>query len=103
MMKELYQKQFEKELVRDGATALLRQENNTEQSSISFFHLMSGVELAYNFFRRHQSAETERTPETKNMIEINHCRQGRFGCTLSGDQQVYLGTGKIGANILGIS
>ena len=86
MMKELYQKHFEKELVRDGATALLRRENNADQSSISFFHLMSGVELAYNFFRGHQSAEAESTPETKNMIEINHCRQGRFGCTLPGDQ-----------------
>lgn len=103
MMKELYQKHFEKELVRDGATALLRRENNAEQSSISFFYLMPGMELAYNFFRGHQSAEAEPTPETKNMIEINHCRQGRFGCTLPGDQQVYLGTGEIGANILGIS
>ena len=102
MMKELYQKQFEKELAQDGATALLRQENNTEQSSISFFRLMPGVELAYNFFRGHQSAEAEPAPETMKMIEINHCRRGRFGCTLPGERQVYLGAGEIGANILGI-
>ena len=102
MMKEFYQSQFERELAQDGATALLRKEKNAEQSSISFFRLMPGVELAYNFFRGHQSAEAELTPETRKMIEINHCRRGRFGCTLHGNQQVYLGVGEIGANILGI-
>lgn len=102
MMKELYQNHFEKEVVQGEATALLRTENNAEQSSISFFRLVPGVELTYNFFRGCRSAEAEPTPETMQMIEINHCRQGRFGCTLPGERQVYLGVGEIGANILGI-
>lgn len=35
------------------------------------------------------------------MIEINHCRRGRFGCKVNG-RQVYLGEGEMEANLVGV-
>ncbi len=52
MLKERYQKPLEKELERNGATALQRG-NNAEQRAVLFFRQMPGVELAYNFFQGH--------------------------------------------------
>ncbi len=81
---------------------LVRNENNIENSSIAFHQIIPGIELTYNFFCGKTGAEAESCPETQEMIEINYCRQGRFGCNIKKNGYVYLGAGEIGASILGI-
>ena len=101
-MKELYRSRFDRELEIENATVFIREEPSSEQSSITFHKLLPGIELAYSFFRGHMDAEAETRPQSSGIIEINHCRQGRYGCLIRKNCAVYLGSGEVGANILGI-
>lgn len=101
-MKELYRSRFDRELEIENATVFIREEPSSEQSSITFHKLLPGIELAYSFFRGHMDADAETHPHSRGILEINHCRQGRYGCLIQKNRAVYLGSGEIGANILGI-
>ena len=86
----------------DNMTRFSRPESEEGSSSMTIHHIMPGVDVYYNDFNSHDSVEASYMSEALDIIEINHCRQGRFGCLLSEDRYVYLGEGEIEANILGI-
>ena len=102
MLNRYYRKKFDKEKMLQDASILTRTEEGAADSSITFYEVMPGIELTYNFFHGKSGAEAESCPETQEMIEINHCRQGRFGCKIGKNGYVYLGAGEIGASILGV-
>lgn len=98
----LYQHGFGKVDYYPNVTRFSRPEQNEQESSMTLHHIMPGLEISYNHFNSHKAVEVSYAPETLGVIEINHCRQGRFGCVLQNDRYVYLGEGEIEANILGI-
>lgn len=102
MIKDYYRQNFDRETQKNYTTVFVRDENNKENSSVTFHEIIPGIELTYNFFYGKAGAEAKSCPETQKMIEINHCRQGRFGCNVNKNGYVYLGAGEIGASILGI-
>lgn len=72
-----------------------------ETNSMAFYHIMPGIDVVYNKFDTSHCVEANYKPDALNIIEINHCRQGRYGCQIN-DQMFYLGVDEIEANILGI-
>lgn len=86
---------------RDNVTYYSRKEENDESSLMNIYHVMDGVEFAYNHFHSKAAVNVSYTPKALNMLELNHCRQGRFGCLIE-DHYVYLGQGEMELNILGV-
>lgn len=78
-------------------------EDEEQKSSMTFYHIMPGIDLVYNKFITKECVRPEFNQYTMEMIEINYCKMGRFGCTISGNKHVYLGEGEIEANIMGIT
>ena len=101
-LKKMYGDVFNKIETYDNVTRFSRGEADDGSSSMTIHHIMPGVDVYYNNFNTNDSIEASYMPDALNIIEINHCRQGRFGCLLSEDRYVYLGEGEIEANILGI-
>ena len=77
MIKNYYRENFDSEINQKHTTVFLRNENNKENSTITFHEIIPGIELTYNFFYGKSGAEAKSCSETQKMIEINHCRQGR--------------------------
>lgn len=97
---ELHSKGFDRASA-PSMTILSRNEENGEKSSMVFHPIMPGVYFVYNNFHSQEAVEADYNEDTKKMIEINHCRRGRFGCKVNG-RQVYLGEGEMEANLVGV-
>ena len=97
---ELHSKGFDRASA-PSMTILSRNEDNGEKSAMVFHPIMPGVYFVYNNFHSQEAVEADYNEDSKNMIEINHCRRGRFGCKVNG-RQVYLGEGEMEANLVGV-
>ena len=73
-----------------------------QKNSMTFYHIFPGIDLIYNKFVTKECFNPKFNQYTMEMIEINYCKMGRFGCTIKGNKNVYLGDGEIEANIMGI-
>ena len=62
------------------------------------YPVFPGVDLIYNEFRAFQCVEYQK--EARNLIEINHCRRGRYECVFNGTEYGYLGEGDMAASLL---
>lgn len=98
---EFYNRGFFKKESPLDTTILCRVEDTGEESSMTFHSILPGIDFIYNQFSSKKAVEAEYREETKNVIEINHCFSGRFGCVVNG-RQVYLGEGEIEANMVGV-
>lgn len=96
-----YEKDFTDIQQDKNGTYYSRKEENDESSQMNIYHVMDGLEFTYNHFCSKSAVDVSYTQKAMNVIELNHCRQGRFGCQVK-DQYIYLGQGEIEVNILGI-
>ncbi len=63
------------------------------------YHVFPGVELVYNDFHRGDCFQA--IPASRDVMEINHCRLGRFECELHDGSCVYLEEGDLSVNMMG--
>lgn len=82
-------------------TSFSRVEKDFNHSQMNVYHIMEGLDFSYNHFNSKNIMDISYTSQALDVIEINHCRQGRFGCEIN-ESPVYLGPGEIEANILGV-
>lgn len=73
-----------------------------KESTMTFYHILPGIEVVYNDFNTKKCLEPIYQSYSKNLIEINHCRNGRFACTIHDNQYVSLGIGEMEANLLNV-
>lgn len=67
-------------------------ENKTRNGIVTYYNIFPGIEIYYNDF--HMSyGFTRKHIQSPNIIEINHCRQGRFECEFKSGGYAYLGEG----------
>lgn len=59
-------------------------------------HVFPGIYIIYNNFNTFHSFEPENI--SRDIIEINHCRKGRFECKVENDSYIYLGEGDLEVN-----
>lgn len=65
--------------------------NGTGSGSMTICPLFSGAELYYNDM--HLAFFEEATAPMRNVIEINHCRVGRYECSFGANSCCYLAAG----------
>lgn len=81
----------------DGCT-VYELENAEGTGSITSYQVFPGVSLAYNDF--HTGKCPQHIWEDRDILEINHCREGRFECEFINGLYTYLSAGDLAVNPL---
>lgn len=76
-----------------------KMENHTGEGVITRYPVFHGIELLYNDIHMSDGVNQNKLP-CKDVMEINHCREGRFECEFSGSTAAYLGVGDLAINML---
>lgn len=72
--------------------------NNEGAGVITSYQVFPGIQLAYNDF--HMGKCPHHTPSNKDILEINHCREGRFECQFINGMYTYLSEGDLAVNTM---
>ena len=64
------------------------------------YPVLPGMELLYNDMHITNVRANQNKLSCENMMEINHCREGRFECEFADGGAVYLGAGDLAVNML---
>lgn len=67
--------------------------NETGTGRISIYQVFTGIELYYNDM--HMAYCNQNQATAKNMIEINHCRIGRYECSFGENSCCYMASGDL--------
>lgn len=78
---------------------IYKMKNNTGEGVITQYKLLPGIELFYNDFHMRDGENKNKLPHP-NILEINHCREGRFECVFSNGDCQYIGAGDLAINWL---
>lgn len=100
-IKELYSRKLKIKKDTDNVT-VMSFDDGAGKASMFFYHIMPGIDVVYNKWNTRKCVEAAYNRQSMNVIEINHCRMGRYGCIIDDNQYIYLGEGEVTANILGI-
>lgn len=73
--------------------------NETGDGTITCYHIFPGIDLLYNDFHMENGFNQNKLPKP-NVIEINHCREGRFECEFKNGDCIYLGAGDMSLTML---
>lgn len=90
----MYESLFDLSPEQTDSTAMPRTvvlSNGTGSGSMTICPLFSGAELYYNDM--HLAFFEEATAPMRNVIEINHCRVGRYECSFGANSCCYLAAG----------
>lgn len=72
--------------------------NETGTGRITVYQVLGGIELIYNDL--HLAYCNQHQPTAKNVIEINHCRVGRFECDFGENSCCYMSSGDLAIGTL---
>jgi len=90
----MYKSLFDLSPEQTASTAMPRTvvfSNETGSGSMTIYPLFSGAELYYNDM--HLASFDEAPAPARNVIEINHCRVGRYECSFGENSCCYLAAG----------
>lgn len=76
-----------------------KMQNETGEGMITQYPVFPGVDLLYNDFHMENGFNENKNPR-ENVMEINHCREGRFECELKNGDCTYLGAGDLSVTML---
>ena len=74
--------------------------NETGEGIMTRYPVLPGIELLYNDIHMTIARAEQNKAICEDVMEINHCREGRFECEFSDGGAVYLGAGDLSANML---
>ena len=74
-------------------------ENETGEGVITRYPVFPGIEILYNDIHMTNGVCHNDAPRS-NVVEINHCRVGRFECEFLHGGSIYLGEGDLAVNIM---
>lgn len=87
-------------LTQNDSTSVYRLENETGEGTMTRYPVLPGIELLYNDIHMSIAPAGKSTCPCQNVMEINHCREGRFECEFGDGSAIYLGNGDLAANML---
>ena len=74
-------------------------ESDSGEGVMTSYNVFPGIEILYNDFHMGNCFNNKQT--LPNIMEINHCREGRFECDFQNGDCVYLEEGDLSVNMLG--
>lgn len=82
----------------DGGS-VYKMKNATGEGVITRYEILPGIELFYNDFHMSDGKNQNKLPHPE-VLEINHCREGRFECMFGNGNYQYVGAGDLAINRL---
>lgn len=82
----------------DGCT-VYKMKNATGEGVITHYGIFPGIELFYNDFHMSDGENRNKLPQP-GVLEVNHCREGRFECVFENGDRQYIGAGDLSVNRL---
>lgn len=82
----------------DGCT-IYRMHNCTGEGIITKNEAFPGIIIFYNDFHMKDGANKNKIPR-EGILEINHCREGRFECEFENGDCLYIGAGDLSIHML---
>jgi len=95
---DFFDPEVQKTLSEDGGS-VYKMQNETGEGVITRYEILPGIELFYNDFHMKDGKNENKLPHPE-VIEINHCREGRFECVFSNGDCQYVGAGDLSINRL---
>lgn len=95
---DFYDSEIQRIVQAEGCT-IYQMKNETGDGIITRYRVFPGIELFYNDFHMHSNDNENKLP-IPDVMEINHCREGRFECELLNGDCGYLGEGDLSINML---
>lgn len=86
-------------VVSAGHCQVYRMHNETGEGRITRYAVFPGIDLSYNDFHMADGFNENKRPR-ENVLEINHCKEGRFECELKNGDCTYLGAGDLSVTML---
>lgn len=94
---DLYDPEVKVDIQTDDCT-VYRMESDNGEGIMTSYKVFPGIELLYNDFNMGSCFHNKRP--CYDIMEINHCRQGRFECDFDNGSYVYLEEGDLAVNML---
>ena len=87
-------------VARDDACSVFKMKNETGEGIMTRYPVLRGIELIYNDMHIANVRKEENKAPCPDVMEINHCREGRFECEFPDGRTAYLGAGDLAVNML---
>lgn len=81
-------------IIREDGCTVYQMENVTGKGVITRYEILPGIEIFYNDFHMTDGQNQNKLPYA-DVLEINHCREGRFECKFANGNYQYLGSGDL--------
>ncbi|WP_353094906.1 AraC family transcriptional regulator [Tissierella praeacuta] len=89
----------EVEMIKESKDCVVyKMKSHDGEGVMTSYQVFPGIELIYNDFHMGNCFHNKRSHA--NIMEINHCRQGRFECEFLDGEYVYLEEGDLAVNML---
>ena len=95
---DFFDPEVQKTASEDGCS-IYKMQNETGEGVITRYEILPGIELFYNDFHMGDGQNKNKLPHP-DVLEINHCREGRFECVFSNGDCQYVGAGDLAINRL---
>jgi AraC-like DNA-binding protein len=95
---DFFDPEVQKTVSEDGCS-VYKMQNETGEGVITRYEILPGIELFYNDFHMKDGQNENKLPH-RDVLEINHCREGRFECVFSNGDCQYVGAGDLAINRL---
>ena len=89
-----------KVLAQNDNCTVFKMENETGEGIMTRFPILPGIELIYNDMHITTVRANQNKTPCADVMEINHCREGRFECEFANGDAAYLGVGDLAVNML---
>lgn len=86
------------EVIQTDHCSIYKLKNSSGEGVITNYKVFPGIEVCYNDMHMEYCREGKLV--RNDIMEINHCREGRFECRLINGDYVYLEPGDLTANVL---
>ena len=87
-------------LAQSDDCSVFKMENETGEGIITHYPVLPGIELLYNDIHMTIVHAEQNKAICEDVMEINHCREGRFECEFASGGTAYLGAGDLAVNML---
>lgn len=86
-------------IIGEDGCYIYKMKNITGEGVITRYEILPGIELFYNDFHMSDGQNQNKLPHS-DVLEINHCREGRFECEFANKDYQYIGAGDLAINRL---
>ncbi len=87
-------------IAKEDGCSVFKMENETGEGIMTCYPIFPGIELVYNDMHIAVVRSEQNKLPCPDVMEINHCREGRFECEFFDGRTAYLGAGDLAVNML---